>query len=150
MATVTSIAHAYMVALADALALRTGLFGVQIATGWLGGDSAARESIQFTAVRGTQQWGMLSNRRRNEEFVIEAGIWVVEPGKGEDVIRTVRARALALLAEIEDELRVDPTVGNVAQVSQVTSYNLDQGGNTSGRWCQIEFEITVNKDLRSS
>lgn len=149
MATVTSIAHTYMVALADALTARPGLDGVQVATGWLGGDSA-RESIQFTAVRGTQQWGMLSNRRRNEEFVIEATIWAVEPGKGEDVIRTVRARALALLAEIEDELRVDPTVGNVAQVSQVTFYNLDQGATTAGRGCQIEFEITVNKDLRSS
>lgn len=150
MATITSIADAYMVALADALALRTGLDGVQIATGWLGGDAAARESIQFTAVRGTQQWGMLSNRRRNEEFVIEATIWVVNPGKNEDVIRSARARAIALLAEIEDELRVDPTVGNVAQVSQVTAYDLDQGANTAGRWCQIEFEITVNKDLRSS
>ena len=150
MATVTSIAHAYMAALADALAARTGLFGVQIATGWLGGETAARESIQLTAVRGTQQWGMLSNRRRNEEFTIEATIWVGEPGKNETVIRSVRARAVELLAEIEDELRVDPTVGNIAQVSQVTAYDLDQGSNQSGRWCQIEFEITVNKDLRSS
>lgn len=150
MATVTSVAHAFMVALADKLALRANLAGVQIATGWLGGDSDARESIQLTAVRAEQRWGMVGNRRRDEEFTVEATIWVTRAGKNETVIREVRARAFALLAEIEDCLRVDPTVDNTARVAQVSTYDMDQGATTAGRWCQLDFEILVNRDLRSS
>lgn len=150
MATVTSVAHAFMVALADTLALRANLAGVQIATGWLGGDSDARESIQLTAVRAEQRWGMVGNRRRDEEFTVEGTIWVTRAGKNEPVIREARERAFALLAEIEDCLRVDPTVGNIAKGSQVSAYDLDQGATTDGRWCQVELEILVNKDLRSS
>lgn len=150
MATVTSVVDAFMVALADKLALRANLAGVQIATGWLGGDSAAMESIQLTAARAEQRWGMVGNRRRDEEFTVEATIWVTRAGKNETVIREVRARAFALLAEIEDCLRVDPTVDNTVRVAQVSTYDMDQGATTAGRWCQLDFEILVNRDLRSS
>lgn len=151
MATITSTIHAAMNAFVDGLALRGGLSGVQISSAPLGADSARFESIQLTDVPDAdQKWGMLGNRRRDEHYTLNGLIWVFGAGKTETDIRTVRARAIELLAEIEDFLRTDPSIGGTTKVSELSRYPMEQGANAEGRWCQIDFEISCEKDLRSS
>lgn len=152
MTTTTSTIHAAMNAFVDGMLARANIVagGVQVTSGFLGQDQARHESIQLFEVRNAEQsWGMLGNRRRNEEYTIVGGIGVRRAGKNEDVIRAVRERAFELLAEIEDFLRVDPTIGNTTRVSELSRYPVQQGADSEGRWCQIDFEITCNKDLRS-
>jgi hypothetical protein len=149
--TVTSTIPAAMDAFVDGLLARPGLEGVQIASGYLGADSDPKQSIQLTgASRAEQVWGMLGNRRRDEEYTLDGLIWIVVPGKNEPVIREARNRAFLLLAEIEDFLRVDPRIGQTTKVSQLSRYPFEQGANDIGRWCQIDFEIACEQDLRSS
>lgn len=75
---------------------------------------------------------------------------MLKAGKNETVIRLARARAFELLAEVEDFLRLDPTIASTTLVSELASYPLDQGANQEGRWAQIDFAIACKKDLRSS
>jgi len=153
MATITSTIHAAMNAFVDGMLARANIIsaGVQVASAYLGGDTARFESIQLTDAPDAQQsWGMLGNRRRDEEYTLHGVIWVFRAGKGEAVIRDVRARAFELLAEIEDFLRVDPSIGGTTKVSELSRYPLDQGANEEGRWAQIDFDVLCKKDLRSS
>jgi len=153
MATVTSTIDAAMIAFVDGMLARANIIadGVQVSSAYLGGDTAAKESIQLTNVpQAEQKWGMLGNRRRDEEYTLAGLIWVVKAGKNETIIREARARAFELLAEIEDFIRVDPTIGATTKVSELSRYPVDQGASAEGRWCQIDFEITCKKDLRSS
>lgn len=147
MATVTSKLHVAMNAIADGLALRPGLAGVQIATGPLGGDSA-QESIQLFTGSSSQAWAT-TGRRREEETTIEGAIWVMRAGKDEPVIRAARTRAFALLAEIEDFLRLDPSLGGIVRECGLTNVELDQGVNPDGRWCQLDFTVSPNQRLNS-
>lgn len=150
MATETSTFHDFLNALADGLAQHPTLASVQIATAPLGQETAKAESIQFGALDMEQSWGMLGNRRREEQYTVNGVVWVFRPGKNEPVIRDVRGRTRELLAAIEDFLRVDPTVGNVVKVCQLTNGRLEQGANSDGRWCQFDFDIVVNHSLSSS
>ena len=124
---------------------------VQVASGYLGADSARHESIQLTDVtNATQSWGMVGNRRRDEEYTLNGLVWAMKAGKNEAVIKAARDRAFELLAEIEDYLRLDPTIGATTKVSELSAYPFEQGANEEGRYCQIDFQITCKKDLRSS
>lgn len=147
--TTTSVVHTWLNAFADVLSARAGLAGVLITTGYVS-DVGTRDAIQIgDSIDGEQKWGLLGNRRRDEEFRVGGVIWVKRPGQGETVIRDVRGRAFALLAEIETALRTDPAVSAVAKVSAVTRYECDQGATSDGRWCQIDFEVSTRKDLPS-
>ena len=147
MAVVTSKLDATMLALADGLALRAGLSGVQIATGPLGGDSA-QESIQLFTGSLDQEF-VTTNRRREELLTIEGAIWVMRAGKDDTVIRVARARAIALLAEIETFLRDDPSIGATVRAAEVQAVSLDQGVNPDGRWCQLDFTLAASQRLNT-
>lgn len=154
MPTVTSKVDAFMTAVADGLALRAGLDGVQVTSGWV--SDPQRESIQLVDAEMTQTWGAIGNTRREEEFTVTAVVWVVVPGKGEAVIRECRGRAFELLAEVEDYLRVavrgngDPVLREIVRAFELEGAVLEQGANQEGRWCQLTFRVHANKDLRSS
>lgn len=153
MATITSTIHLAMNAFVDGMLARSLIVagGVQVASAYLGGDTARADSIQLTDVPNAEQsWGMLGNRRRDEEYTLHGLIWVFRGGKGETAIRQVRARAFELLGDIEDFLRVDPSIGGTTKVSELSRYPLDQGANEEGRWAQIDFDVLCKKDLRSS
>lgn len=149
MTTETSAVHAWLNAFADALAARANLAGVLITTGYVA-DVGRLEAIQIgDTIEGEQEWSLLGNRRRKEQFRINGIIWVSKPGKGETVIRAARERAFVLLAEIEDELRLRPTVSATNKLSALTRYTVDQGASTDGRWAQIDFEVSNWKELAS-
>lgn len=149
MPTETSVVHTWLNAFADALTARANLAGVLITTGYVS-DVGTQDAIQIgDSIEGEQEWSLLGNRRRRENFRIGGIIWVKRAGKGDPVIRTVRERAFALLAEVEDELRLRPTVTATAKLSAITRYECDQGASTDGRWCQVEFEVGTWKELAS-
>lgn len=153
MATVTSSIPDAMDAFVAGMLLRANIISakVEVASGYLGDKSNRQESIQLTdAPSAVQSWGMLGNRRRDEEYTLAGLIWVMKPGQMEPVIKAARDRAFELLAEIEDFLRLDPTIGGTTKVSELSAYPFEQGANGDGRYCQIDFEISCKKDLRSS
>src|SRR6185436_2449320 len=140
MTTETSKVHAFLNALVDGLNARPALIEktVQVASAWLGGDTDRNESIQFSDAEMSQEWGLLGNKRREETFTVAGSIGVHRAGKNEPVIREVRERVLVLLGEVEDFLRVDPSVGNVVKVCQLKDGRMDQGATDEGRWCQFD------------
>ena len=149
MTTTTSGVHAWLNAFADALGQRGALADVLITTGFVS-DVGRRDAIQIgDSIEGEQEWGLIGNRRRDEKFRIGGIIWVQTAGKGEQVIRDARERAFVLLAEIEDELRLRPTVGATNKLSAITKYDVDQGATSDGRWVQIDFEVSNWKLLPS-
>ena len=151
MPTTTSGVHAWINALADALALRANLisWNVLITTGFVS-DTDRRDAIVVgDFIQGEQEWSMLGNRRRDERFRVSGAIWVTRAGKGDTVIRAARERAIAILAEIEDELRVSPTVTATVKVAALTRYEVDQGVSSDGRWCEVDWEVSNWKDLPS-
>src|SRR5487761_2653762 len=119
MTTTTSQLHLVKNAIVDGLAMRAGLAGVQVASAYLGKDTKA-ESIQIgVGDELNQSWSQIGNRERQEDMIIRGIVWVMKPGADEAVIRTTRARAVALMAEIEDFFRVDPSIGGLVKVSEI-------------------------------
>lgn len=153
MNTVTSSAPAAMDAFVEGMLARENVatWKLQVSSGYLGEDSSQKESIQLTHVsNANQEWGALGNRRREEEYTIHGFAWALAAGKNEPAIKAARDRAFELLAEVEDFLRLDPTIGNTVKVAHLTAFPFDQNANVNGRYCQIDFEITCEKSLRSS
>jgi hypothetical protein len=138
-----------LVAICDGLALRAGLAGVQIGSGPLG-DSTERESIQFVGGNLAQEWGSIGKLEREESIELAGSVWVRKEGGGETVIREARARAFVLLAELEDFLRADPSVGTAIRVGALARGVLDQGAGDGYRWVELEFLIQAGKRLQSS
>ncbi|TXH55735.1 MAG: hypothetical protein E6Q97_08225 [Desulfurellales bacterium] len=153
MATTTSKLDAAINWLADTLAARAGLAGVQIATGWLGGDTSGRESIQILDGLANQSWGGIGRLSREEELELRLVIFVKRPGGNDSIIRTTRARAFELLAEIEDAIRATAAAvsfGGLLRKSQITQIELEQGANPNERWAQLNVTIEADKRLVST
>ncbi len=148
MPTVTSKAAAVLDAITDGLSARAALAGIQIASGPMRFESSS-DSIQFFQVDISQEWGALGRKRREEEGVLKGAVWVMKPGKDEAAVRATRDRAFVLLGEIEDFMRVDPSIGGVVRVSQIRPGVLDQGAN-EGRWVELDFEIRYEVRLQST
>lgn len=148
--TTTSKMLAYKHALADALLVRAAdpesdLYKVMVSTGFV--ETDAQDAIQFYEAEGTQTWGALGNRRREEEFQIGGDVSVQRPGKGEDVMRECETRAFAILAEVERELRQNPSVAEIADVVAMVSYRAEGSATASSRYCVIAFVIDGRKSL---
>lgn len=145
----TSRVHAALNALVDALQQRPGLSGVQIASGWLGGDTAKGEYIALVTASSPQDWTSIGRSTRTEELSLQGVIYVMKPGKGETVIREARARALTLWGEVEDYLRSASGKNIENTVLMVTrwGYEMDQGILPDGRYCLLETEITAEARL---
>ncbi len=152
MATVTSKLHALKVAIVDGLAARANIIsaGVQVSGAFLGKDTAV-ESIQLTGPdHMDQDWAALGKLSRNENITLQGLIWIQKPGADETVIRSTRARAFELLAEVEDFLRADPGVAAVVKYSGLRATDITEGANPEGRVCQLDFEIGAFQRLQST
>lgn len=118
------------------------------------GEPVPAESIQLFGTSLNQQWGLLGNRRREEQYTVRGGIFVKRRGAGEDIADVVRDRVGELLAEVEDELRTTPNVGiaspRVIAEFSASGSEIDQGAEDDGRWCAIDFSIAVKASLTST
>lgn len=151
MATATSTIPAFLDALRATLAARTLIAagGVLVATAPTG-EPVPRESIQLFDAAADQEWAASGNKRRREQYRVRGGIFISAPGAGEAKAKAARDRAFALLAEIEDALRLDHNVSGTVNQAQIAAYDLDQGAAKEGRWAAIEFFIAVRAELTSN
>lgn len=150
MATTTSTVPALLTALKAALDVRAGLAGVVVTTA-PSGEPLPYESIQWFGTNEDQSWAALGNRRRSETYTLRGGIFCQQRGGGDTVWDAVRTRAYAILAELEDELRTNPTLGLGSRVvAQLVSANLDQGAQDNGRWAALDLAVAVSAELVST
>lgn len=155
MATQTSTVDLVLRAIRDRMIARrdaapTGPLSGVVFTAAPSGDPLPAESLQLFGTDGNQGWGALGNRRREETYTIDAGIFIIRRGAGEAVADAARARAVAILAELEDELRRFPTLDLGARIEvQLTRANLDQGAQDNGRWSALDLGLAVKASLVS-
>jgi hypothetical protein len=151
MSTHTSTVPDVLDALKALLDLRDGLAGVTVATAPTG-DPVPFESIQLFGTAGDQEWAAIGNRRRRETYTIRAGIFIKRLGAGEALAKQVRDRAYAILAELEDAIRVAPTLGLADRVViQLARADLDQGLNPDdGRVAALDLDLAVTAELVST
>lgn len=135
----TSTIPAFKNALVTRLAARTGLDGVQVTYGWPVG-AVKREHIMVGGADGTQEYRTIGAQHRFEEYVVQVYVNVIREGVQQ---QTCDERCLALLAEIENELRSDPTVGNTVMTAEVGSFNLESLANDQTREARLRVGIQV-------
>lgn len=138
----TSTAPAFMNALHDALAARTGLSGVRVNYGPALPDPG-RESINILGLNGDQNWAGLGQLAKEEVYTVEVLIFVIREGQQ---TQPAVERAYQLLAEIENELRESstaPTMDNTVRVAAVSTVNLEVGASDNTRSALLTIGVRV-------
>lgn len=133
-------------ALQTLLLNRPGLAGVSITEGPAEPSVMAREElIQILDAVGDQHVHALNKttQPRQEEYDLSVVISVVGETRSDQA--TLRARAFALLAEITQQLRSDPSLGLAGQVyaAIVGHIAYTARANDSSRESAIDFNISV-------
>lgn len=139
----TSTVPTFKAALLDRLQNRSGLEGVQLSYGWPAG-AVQRESIMLGGVNGTQEFRTINAAQRMEEFTLDVFITVIREGQANQ--QNADERALALMAELEEDLRDDPTVQNTVLTAEVASYELQPMASAESR--ETRLTVTVNAMAR--
>lgn len=134
-------------ALTTALDARSALDGVLVTYGDAG-DLATMETIRLgDTTFGIQEPAALrpSKRRRFEEYTLEVTVEVI----GKVTPQANEARAIALAAEVEDAVAVDPTVGAVTNLlfAYVTGMEMSTTETVSGPRTEVMIEITCKGNL---
>jgi hypothetical protein len=148
----TSSIPAFFDALKALLDARAGIIGpplVTVSTGDLGLDTPREAIILASALGPRESVGLRGPQgiSADENVTVRGAIWIVKPGQGETVIKQARDRAAALLAELEQTLKANPTVSGICQYAAVSSSGHEAGANDEGRWHQLNFEITYRARL---
>ena len=138
----------YLTAFRDNLRLRAGLSGVQVMSAPVAAENVELEVITFIDVDTDEESATLGNSGREEAYICEGIIQVLEPGEGEDDAVVARDRAAALMAEVENEVRTSPDAGlngaeQVVRMSAITRKRLRQAIQADYRRVVIEFDLTV-------
>lgn len=107
-------------------AITTALPDVSVTWGVPRGDKG-RDWVLVGNVTGSQRAAAVGRQRRAETFTVEIQVTAVRPS-----IVTPQAtseRAFAIVAEIEDALRADETIGNLAYLihAQIVKTDLAEG-----------------------
>jgi hypothetical protein len=125
-----------------------GLSGVKVHYGYLNdAQQLGQENINVGKVRFNQEWGALANLRREESYRVEL---VVLVKRGGDDQQGTEERMWAVLAEIEQALRADPTVGGFVRVAELTEGEQDNSPDSEGWFSQVVAQITCKASLPSS
>lgn len=136
----TSTVPAFKAALLTRLQARTGLNGVQITYGWPSG-AVKRESIMLGGVSGTQVFRTIGATQKLEEYSMTVYITVIREGAGRQ--QGCDERALALMAEIETELRNGITVNNTVLTAELGEFDLQPMANAETREARLTVTINV-------
>jgi hypothetical protein len=105
----TSSIPAVKAALITRLQARAGLYGVSVTWGFT--DAAGARAAEWVFVgntRGDQTWTQQGRQSKEEDYTLDLIVSVVRKGLG---VQTAEQRAWAIAAEVENELRSDPSVG---------------------------------------
>ena len=114
MATTSSQVKTVLDALSTRLALRAGLADARIYT-YVPPPSVQLEVGTYITlavrVSGRQEYPYAARTIKRDRFTIDGEIIVLVPGAGDDAASTAMTRAEGWFAEIEDEIRTDPSLG---------------------------------------
>ena len=135
----TSTIPAFKNALYTRLAARSGLSGVQVSYGWPTG-AVSREHIILGGVDGMQEFRTIGAQHRFEEYTVTVYINVLREGVQQ---QTCDERCLALMAELENELRADPTVNNTVLTAELGSFVLEPMANDQQREARLRGGVSV-------
>lgn len=136
----TSTVTAFKAALLTRLQARAGLSGVQITYGWPTG-AVKRETIMLGGVSGTQVFRTIGATQKMEEYALTVYITVIREGAGRQ--QTCDERALALMAEVESELRDGITVNNTVLTAELAGFDLEPMASAETRQAMLRLTINV-------
>lgn len=136
----TSTVPAFKAALLTRLQARTGLAGVQVTYGWPSGQ-VKRESIMLGGVTGSQEFRTVGATQRMEDYSLTAYVTVIKEGGAQQ--QSADERALALMAEVEADLRSDPTVNNTVLTAQLSRFDLEPMASSETREARLTLTIDV-------
>lgn len=128
-------------ALKSILEARPALDGVTVFTGPPGDDAKFTDAFAFFGAEGDQEPITLSADSVGDSFRVFGSVFARKDGAGEVVTKAARDRAAALLAELEDTVSDDRTLGGVVIQAEVTALDLNQGYDPGVRWAEIRFQV---------
>jgi hypothetical protein len=136
----TSTIPAFKAALLSRLQARPGLDGVQVTYGWPSG-AVKRESMMLGGANGSQEFRTIGATQRMEEYALDVYITVIREGQARQ--QNADERALALMAELEADLRDDPTVNNTVLTAQLGSFDLQPMASAETREARLNVSVNV-------
>jgi hypothetical protein len=136
----TSTIPAFKTALLARLVARQGLAGVQVTYGWPSG-AVKRESIMLGGVDGTQEFRTIGATQRMENYTLDVFITVIREGQARQ--QNADERALALMAQLEAELRADPTVNNTVLTAELGRFELQPMASAETREARLTVGVNV-------
>jgi hypothetical protein len=99
-------------------------------------------------VTGDQTVTSLGNRRREEDYAVR--VYCSADAGGTDQ-KGARDRAFGLLAELEETLRDDATLGGIVRYAEVagslTLLQTDESTAASGRWAEVSVDVRVRNRI---
>lgn len=129
-------------ALLTQLQARANLATVQVTYGWPSGGvdgTPRKELIALGGVRMNQVAKSLGNTRRKESYTLSIIIDVVRQGTRQ---QAATERALALQAEVENQLRTDPLVNNCGILwAEFTGSEIHDLYDGQSRECRIVCSV---------
>lgn len=121
----TSVIQTLRSNLRTQLVARANLASVQVTRYTASAEDADwDEGISLGQATADQDWLDVGGGRE-EVINLDFHIWVRKYGDGDTVAAAAETRALALLAEIESQLRTDITVNGAVLRAEVASYSID-------------------------
>ena len=107
------------------------------------GDEEPPEAIVMVRVPSEQTFVAIGARKRDETFTIEHIIVIRRNGSGESVATAARNRAFEIFAQVEEVMRDDPTLGEIAWKAEVATGTFEQGAGDRKRYATLEFDIRL-------
>lgn len=141
--TYKSTAPAMKAALYTALAARAGLSGVTISYG--APLQAPREFIALADIDGSQEFAQLGALKKNETYTLTVYCSVLREGNQQ---QACTERCFELAAELEDELRTNPTMSGTVRVAELaTPFTLEEFASDQARQSVLTLGITANERI---
>ena len=141
--TYKSTVPAFKAALFTALGARAGLSDVTVSYGAPTGGP--REFIALSDVKGSQVFAALGALRKDETYTLDVYCSVLREGNQQ---QQCSERCFALAAEIEDELRTNPTMTGTVRVAQLSSpFNLEEFASDKARQSILALGVEATERI---
>ncbi|HQV45058.1 MAG TPA: hypothetical protein PK478_02845 [Nitrospira sp.] len=154
MATTSSQVKTVLDALAARLALRAGLSAARVFT-YVPPPSVQSEVGTYITlavrVSGRQEYPYAAKTIKRDRFTIDGEIIVLQPGAGDEAAAAAMTLAESWFAEIEDEVRTDPSLGLGSYVvTQIGDYEHLYSGNDRGRIHGLRWSLDAQVEMVST
>jgi hypothetical protein len=125
-------------ALVTSLSARAGLSGVQVVYG-APLPNPGREFVSIGGTRGQQSTAALGRYAREEEYHLTVHVSALREGQDQ---QSCTERAFALAAEVEAQVRADPSVGGVVRTAVIDGpFTLEEGATDAHRTALVTLSI---------